>query len=140
MSVSPESIRQAIANNLSAVTGVQASPWNLGTNFQTPVFQISGNGPIQYDGSFGRGTDRLTFVVQAITGTVDDIGAQRLLSTFVQGTGATSVKTAIESDRTLGSLVGDLRVTEYSGDRIIVIPNGAEYLIGEWTVDVLVSP
>lgn len=134
MSTSPDLVRQRIAINLSRITGVQCSPYNLGTAFQAPTFQIAGHGPILYD---RRGTDRLVFVVQAIVGTVDDVAAQRLLSTFVQGSGSTSVKAAVESDRTLGSLVDDLRVTEYLGDSIVTLPNGVEYLIGQWTVEVL---
>ena len=136
MSTSPESVRTALASNISAITGVNCSAWNLGTNFTTPVFQIAGNGPVLYD---RRGTDKLTFVVQAIVGTVDDVGAQRLLSTFVQASGSTSAKAAIESDRTLGGIADDLRVTEYLGDRVVTLPNGVEYLIGQWTVEVLAT-
>jgi hypothetical protein len=134
VSTSPEDVREALANNLSSIKGVGCSPWNLGTNFQTPVLQVAGNGPVIYD---RRGTDKLTFVVQAIVGTVDDIGGQRLLSTFVQASGSQSVKAAIESDRTLGGIVDDLRVTGYLGDTSITLPNGVEYLTGQWTVEVL---
>ena len=134
MSTSPDDVREALAENLSAITGVQCSAWNLGTNFQAPVIQIAGNGPVVYD---RRGTDRLTYVVQAIVGTVENIGAQRLLSRFVQASGTGSMKAAIESDRTLGGIADDLRVTGYLGDTIITLPNGAEYLTGQWTVEVL---
>lgn len=134
MSTSPERVRQALANNLSSIKGATCSAWNLGTNFPTPVLQVAGNGPVTYD---RRGTDRLTFVVQAIVGTVDDVGAQRLLSTFVQASGAQSVKAAIERDRTLGGIADDLRVTGYLGDTAIMLPNGVEYLTGQWTVEVL---
>lgn len=134
MSTSPEDVRKAIASNLSAVTGVQCSAWNLGTNFNPPTFQVAGNGPVTYD---RRGTDLLTYRVQAIVGTVDDVGAQRLLATFVQGSGSTSFKAALESDRTLGGVVDDLRVTDYLGDKIMTLPSGVDYLVGEWAVEVL---
>ena len=133
MSATVDSIRQAIADKLASIAGVQCSPWNLGTNFTPPVFQIAGNGPILYD---RRGWDKRTFVVQAIVGAVDDIGAQRRLSTFVESTGSSSVKAAIEDDPTLGNVVSDARVSEYLGDRAVTLPNGVEYLIGQWTVEV----
>ena len=94
---------------------------------------VAGNGPVLYD---RRGTDKLTFVVQAIVGTIDSVGSQRLLSTYVQASGSQSVKAAIESDRTLGGIADDLRVTGYLGDAAI-LSNGVEYLTGQWTVEVL---
>ena len=137
----PENVRVAIKNNLSTIPGLsQCSEWNLGQGFTTPCLFVVANGPTVYDQTYGRGTDRLTLVVRGIVGTVDNVGAQRLLSQWVAGSGASSVKTAIETDRTLGGLVGDLRVTDYLGDQYITLSNGAEYLAGDWSIDVLISP
>ncbi len=36
-----------------------------------------------------------------------------------------------------GGIADDARVTEYLGDKAITLPNGVEYLIGQWTVEVL---
>lgn len=135
----PENIRVAVASALKNIPGVTStSPWNV-PSIDTPCLFVMGTGPISYDDTFGRGTDRLSLIVRGIVGTVDSVGSQRLLSQWVAGTGNTSVKTALQSDRTLGGLVDDLRVTDYSGDQYVNI-NGTDYVYGDWTVDILFSP
>jgi hypothetical protein len=66
---------------------------------------------IQYDLSFQRGLDLHNFVVMIIVGRASERRAQQTLDLFCAGTGASSVKAAIESNRTLTGLVQDLRVT-----------------------------
>lgn len=136
MASTAENIREGLASALSAVTGAaQTAAYNLPNGFTTPCLFVLGNGPIAYDATFGRGTDTLSFTVRGITGNVDTVGSQKLLSVWVSG----AVKDGIEDDRTLGGLVDDLRVTDYSGDQYANI-NGVDYVFGDWTVDVIFSP
>src|SRR6187551_2451651 len=126
MAPAPEDIREALASNLSTIPGLtQAYAWHPGSEFKTPCLFVMGNGPILYDSTYGRGTDRLSFIVRGVVGTVDSVGSQRLLCQWVAGTGTSSVKTALEADATLGSLVDDLRVTDYGGDQYVTI-NGTD--------------
>ena len=136
MASDAENIREAIASALKGVAGVgQTNAWYLPGNFQPPCLVVLGSGPIAFDATFGRGTDTLAFTVRGIVGAVDSVGAQKLLSQWVSG----AVKTALQSDRTLGGLVDDLRVTDYSGDQYANI-SGVDYVYGDWTVDVIYSP
>ena len=136
MASAAENIREALASALKGVTGVaQTSAWYLPGNFQTPCLVVLGSGPISYDTTFSRGTDALAFTVRGIVGTVDSVGSQKMISQWVGG----AVKTALQSDRTLGGLVDDLRVTDYSGDQYANI-SGVDYVYGDWTVDILYSP
>lgn len=136
----PENIRVALANSLKNVPGVaQTSAWNLPEGFTAPCLFVLGNGAVSYDSTYGRGTDSLSFVVRGITGAVDSVGAQRLISQWVGGSGTSSVKAALQADRTLGGVVDDLRVTDYSGDQYAKI-NSVDYVYGDWSVDILISP
>ena len=51
-------------------------------------------------------------------------------------TGATSVKAAVESDRTLGGVVESLRVTQCSGYQTYTLPGDRQVLGAEWTVEI----
>lgn len=136
MASAAENIREALATALMGVSGVaQTNAWYLPGNFQPPCLVVLGSGPISYDATFSRGTDTLSFTVRGIVGAVDIVGSQKLLSQWVSG----AVKTALQSDRTLGGLVDDLRVTDYSGDQYANI-SGVDYVYGDWTVDVIFSP
>lgn len=136
MASSAENIREALASALGGVSGVgQTSAWYLPGNLKTPCLVVLGSGPIAYDATFRRGTDTLSFTVRGIVGSVDSVGAQKLLSQWVSG----AVKTALQRDRTLGGLVDDLRVTDYNGDQYANI-GGVDYVFGDWTVDVIYSP
>ena len=70
-----------------------------------------------------------------IVGRVDERTAQNLLDGYCNPSGATSIKAAIESNRTLGGQANDLRVTEmrnYSS-----LPVGEiTYLAAEFVVTV----
>ena len=102
-------IREGIATNLRTIAGLRTTD-TVPDNPQPPVAIVSPSS-IQYDLSFQRGLDLHNFVVMIIVGRASERNAQRTLDLFCAGTGASSVKAAIESNRTLTGLVQDLRVT-----------------------------
>lgn len=116
-------IRQGISNNLQTIAGLRTSE-TVPDNPQPPIAIVSPNA-IQYDLTFQRGLDLYNFVVMIVVGRASERQAQRTLDAFCAGTGASSVKAAIESDRTLTGLVNDLRVTS--------MRNYGSTLIGETT-------
>jgi hypothetical protein len=102
-------IREGIATNLRTIAGLRTTD-TVPDNPQPPVAIVSPSS-IQYDLSFQRGLDLHNFVVMIVVGRASERNAQRTLDLFCAGTGASSVKAAIESNRTLTGLVQDLRVT-----------------------------
>ena len=92
-------IRQGIAANLSTISGLRTS-WFV---------------PVDYDVSFARGSDTYALNVLIIGGRINERTAQSSLDAFLDSTGTSSVKTAIESDKTLGGAAHSLRVTDWSG-------------------------
>jgi len=101
-------IRDGIAANLTTITGLRTTT-TIPDNPQPPVAIIQPSS-INYDRAFARGLDEYNFVVTLIVGRASERQAQRLLDLYCDGTGSSSVKTAIESNRTLTGLIQDLRV------------------------------
>lgn len=131
-------IREALAANLTAVTGLQETPYML-SRPTPPVAEVV-PGPIEYDQTYGRGEDELRFTVRVMVGKVTDRGSQKRLDRMLAPTGTDSIKTAVESNPTLGGLIDDLHVTGASGYRQFRREGGSPLLGAEWTVRVLARP
>lgn len=134
-------IREALRARLETLLdgGGQSSAYML-ENPTPPSLQVTGISATDYDTAFGRGGDTLTMVIQGLVGTTSDRGAQEQLDAWLDTTGTTSVKAAIETERpaavTLGGLVSYCRVTGTSGHRIYKTSNGTDLLGAEWTVEI----
>lgn len=127
------SIRQGLSTAVQTVPGLRASA-TIVDNI-TPPQAVVFPPTVEYDMTFGRGRDRMEFAIRVfVAGNLRN--ADELLDSYCRGSGTTSVKTAVETDRTLGGVVQDCRVTR-------VRPLGAEevgsldYLAVEFTVDVI---
>jgi hypothetical protein len=83
----------------------------------------------------GRGLDEFTFKVTLLVGRADVRTAQRSLDAYCSSSGTSSVKSAIESDRTLGGKANDLRVTALSTYGSVTIAD-TTYLAAEFAVTV----
>lgn len=126
-------MRTALASNLSGITGLRTAA-TMPDQPNPPVAIVMPQS-VSYDTSMARGLDTYEFVLLVIVGRVDERTAQNLLDGYCNPTGATSIKAAIESDRTLGGQANDLRVTDmrnYSS-----VPVGEiTYLAAEFVVTV----
>jgi hypothetical protein len=126
-------IRTKLAENLSTISGLRTSG-EMPDNPNPPI-AIVRPGSIQYDQSFARGLTRYQFVVVVIVGRVAEKTAQRNLDAYCSTTGASSIKLAVESDKTLDGNCYDLRVTEMRNYTPIQLNEGT-YLAAEFAVDV----
>jgi len=124
-------LRTGIATNLATISGLRTSP-TLPDNPNPPIALVT---PISvsFDDSFKRGMQTYTFVISVIVGRVDERTAQNKLDGFVSSTGASSVKLAVESDKTLGGNAFDCRVTEMRNYGQLTIGD-VIYLSAEFTV------
>lgn len=136
-----DELREGLAVNLSTIANTQVSAWLLG-NPTPPYIEIDlgwrhdGTVGIDYDRTFQRGLDSLTFTVRALVGAASDIGAQKRLMRFIAPTGSESVKAAVESDVTLGGVADDLRVVSFIGPFTFPRDGGAPLYGGDWRVEV----
>ena len=134
MSVSE--LRQGLATNLATISGLRAS--SFVPDNPTPPITVVVPKNIQFDAAMGRGMDTYTFDVLVIAQRASERNAQSLLDGYCNPTGSSSVKTAIESDKTLGGKAFDLRVTEMSNYTSLAIGE-TQYLAATFTVTVITA-
>ncbi len=114
-------LRAGIKTNLATISGLRVSDFQP-DNINPPVaivFPIS----VNYDDTFQRGMQTYTFSVQVIVGRQSERSGQNSIDAYCSSTGASSIKLAIESNKTLGGKAFDLRVTD--------MRNYGELLVGE---------
>lgn len=126
-------MRTGIANNLATISGLRTAA-TVPTDPKPPVAVVMPN-QINYDTAFGRGLDQYEFIVLVIVGKVDDRTAQNALDGYCDPSGAGSVKTAIERDKTLGGNAQTLRVTNMRNYAALSIAENT-YLAAEFAVQV----
>jgi len=126
-------IRSGLATNLATVDGLRTSAF-VPDEPKPPIAVIFPEN-ISFDSAFGRGLDEYTFTIQLIVSKVSDRNAQSSIDAYCNPDGDSSVKQAVESDRTLGGLIQDLRVTEVRDYRAATI-NENTYLTVTFVVTV----
>lgn len=131
--MSMTTLRTGLAANLATITGLRTSA-TVPDDPKPPVAVVMPQRVI-WDTSMGRGLDQYEFVVLVIVGRVDERTAQNTLDAYCAPTGASSIKTAIESDRTLSGAAQSLRVTEMRNYTAIQIAENT-YLSAEFAVTV----
>jgi hypothetical protein len=75
------------------------------------VLIFESNPPFTFDIDNARGLDQATVDIYVIVQRLSDRAGQDKLDAYLAGSGSSSIKTAIEGDRTLGGTVDTLRVT-----------------------------
>lgn len=126
-------IRSAIATNLSSISGLRTSAY-VPDQINPPVAIVEPVS-IAFDTSMGRGLDTLTFKVTVLVGRQEERTAQTLIDAYCSSSGASSIKSAIELDRTLGGKANDLQVSGLSSYGSLSIGE-ATYLAAEFAVTV----
>ena len=126
-------IRAGIATNLATIPGLRTSP-ELIDNPTPPVALINLDS-IDYDLAMKQGLTQYNFMITVIVGRAAEREQQRKLDLYCQPTGDLSVKSAVESNRTLSGVIQDLRVVS-SGSIGSITINDQTYLAAEFTVTV----
>lgn len=103
-------LRNGLAANLATISGLRIQAWQP-DNINPPAAFIFPQG-VSFDNAFNRGMNTYTFVVTVVVARQSERSSQNALDTYVSGTGANSVKRALESDKTLGGKAFDVRVTD----------------------------
>jgi hypothetical protein len=127
-------LRTGLATNLATITGLRTSA--IVPDQPNPPIAVILPDNIAYDIAFKRGADTYTFIILLIVGRMDERSAQNLLDSYCAPSGATSVKTAVESDRTLGGAAFDCRVTNMRAYRSLMFGE-VTYLSAEFSVEVI---
>jgi hypothetical protein len=127
-------LRTGIANNLATVSGLRTTP-TVPDQINPPIAVVVPTS-ISYDIAFARsGGDEYEFVITVIVGRVDERTAQNRLDAYCSGSGASSIKAAVESDKTLGGKAFDCRVTDLRNYTQVTVGD-ANYLAAEFVCQV----
>jgi hypothetical protein len=89
---------------------------------------------VNYDQTFQRGMTEYVFTVSVLSGRVAERHAQRRLDSYIDP-GSATIKTAIESDKSLGGKVFDVRVSDMSNIGAVNLGETV-YLGADFTVNV----
>lgn len=102
-------LRDKIATNLATISGLRSTGY-IPDNINPPYAIVSPNGVV-YNRALNNGLTEYNFTVSVIVGRADERTAQRNLDAYCSPSGTSSIKSAVESDKTLAGNAYDLRVT-----------------------------
>jgi hypothetical protein len=101
-------VRDALKNNLQTITNLRV--YDLIPDIVTPPCAVVGQLDFTFDIDNMRGLDQASVDVYVIVQRISERSGQDKLDLLLAGSGNSSIKTALESDRSLGGLVDTLRV------------------------------
>lgn len=114
-------VRDALGKNLETINGLRV--YDTIPDVVVPPCAVVGQLDFTFDVNNMRGLDQASVDIFVIVQRFSERAGQDKLDNLLAGTGNGSIKTALESDRTLGGLVDTLRVisaesgTYNSGDQ-----------------------
>lgn len=126
-------MRSGIANNLATITGLRSGP-TIPDNVNPP-YAIIAPSSVDYHRAFNNALSTYNFTVTLVVGRVSERTAQNNLDAYCSPTGASSIRVAVESDKTLGGIVYDTIVTGMRNYGSVVIGENT-YLAAEFDLTV----
>jgi hypothetical protein len=128
-------IRAGLAANIGTIPDLRTSV-DIPENITPPVAVIALEN-VDYDGAFAGGLTEYNFTVTVISSRASARFAQRRLDAFTS-TGDSSIKLAIESDKTLNGKAFDVRVTRMSNIGTVSLGD-VSYLAADFAVTVFAN-
>jgi len=107
--MNPSQVRDGLKTRLQTISGLRA--YDLIPDTVVPPCAVVGQLDFTFDIDNARGLDQAQVDVLVIVQRFSERAGQDKLDAYLAGTGSSSIKTAIEGDRTLGGTVNTLRVT-----------------------------
>jgi hypothetical protein len=128
-------IRAGLAANIGTISGLRTSV-DIPDNPNPPIAVIAIEN-VEYDGAFAGGLTEYNFTVTVIASRASERFAQRRLDAYTS-TGDSSLKKAIESDKTLNGKAFDVRVTRMSNIGTVSLGE-VTYLAADFAVTVFAN-
>ena len=131
MSATVTQIKQGIATALATISGLRSyayQPDNLNPPFAWPMLDT-----VTYNGAMRGGLVTHVFTVTVVVGRAAERTAQNALDGYVGYDSATSIRAALEADRTLGGVVQNLLV-ESANNISTTEGNDTTYLMVDFRV------
>lgn len=116
--MTPNAVRAGIATALDTIAGLRC--FDYVPDSLAPPAAVVEPLEIDYDESMNSGTQFYRAFILVIVGRMSDRSSQDRLDAYLTDTGATSVKAALESDRTLGGACATLQVASSRPREVVV--------------------
>jgi hypothetical protein len=135
--MTPSTVRDNLKTALQSISGLRVFDYvpdstNIPTN---NAFAIVGQLNMNYDFTLNRGFDSATCQVIVVVGRMSERNGQERLDGLLASSGSTSIKTAIEADKTLSGAVQTLRVVSASPGTITSA--NIDYLSYQYSVELI---
>jgi hypothetical protein len=135
--MTPSTVRDNLKTALQSISGLRVFDYvpdstNIPTN---NAFAIVGQLNMNYDFTLNRGFDSATCQIIVIVGRMSERSGQERLDGLLASSGSTSIKTAIEADKTLSGAVQTLRVVSASPGTITSA--NIDYLSYQYSVELI---
>lgn len=120
--MNPSTVREKLKDSLSGISGMRVLdtvPDSVNIPSQGAM-AVVGMLDLTFDFTLNRGFDSATCSILVIVGRMSESAAQDRLDAYLASSGASSVKAAVEADKTLGGAVQTLRVTQATSGMITV--------------------
>jgi len=129
----PSTVRANLKTRLATISGLKTYEF-IPDSINVPA-AIVGQIDLDFDATVNRGFDRASCTVLLIVGRMSESAGQTKLDSYLASTGSTSVKAAIEGDKTLSGAVQTLRVTNATAGSVQVA--SIDYLAYRYNVELI---
>jgi hypothetical protein len=129
------SVRAGLKTRLATISGLRCYE-TIPDQFSPPAAIVGMPTSIVFDFVYQRAADRMTYPIRILVGKATDRSAQERLEKYLDGSGALSVKAAIEGDPSLGGAANVTRVLSAQGLGVYDM-GGVSYLGCDFTVEVI---
>jgi hypothetical protein len=135
--MTPSTVRDNLKTALQTITGLRVFDYvpdstNIPTN---NAFAIVGQLNMNYDYTLNRGFDSASCQIIIVVGRMSERNGQERLDGLLASSGSTSIKAAVEVDKTLGGAVQTLRVVSASPGTITSA--NIDYLSYQYSVELI---
>jgi hypothetical protein len=116
--MTPNGVRAGLGTALDTITGLRV--FDYVPDSLSPPAAVVEPLEVDYDEAMRRGLDFYRAFILIIVGRMSDRSSQDRLDAYVAGSGASSVKAALEADKSLGGACSTLQVTSARPREVVV--------------------
>lgn len=116
--MTPNGVRAGLGTALDTITGLRV--FDYVPDSLSPPAAVVEPLEVDYDEAMQRGLDFYRAFILIIVGRMSDRSSQDRLDAYVAGSGASSVKAALEADKSLGGACSTLQVTSARPREVVV--------------------
>lgn len=127
-------VATGLSNAADAISSLRCTPYQ--PDSVTPPSFAVGEVDVEFDQAMHRGLDVVMYTCRLFVSSASDRSGPATLYTYLEGSGPTSLKTALEADKTLGGACQQLRVVAVRGAGRLFTVGLDQYIGAEFTVRV----